>query len=286
MYNTTISIITVTYNASALLEKTILSVTEQTYNNVEYIIIDGDSTDTTVTCIKKYNDQLAYWESKPDRGIYHAMNKGVAKATGAWICFLNAGDVFDDEFVIEKMVAAIPTNESAKILYGDVITLGKDGGYKNKIAAAPCNKHRMYFCHQSAFVLTSLLKVHPFDESYKMSADFKFFKESYYRGDGFLHMPFPVAIYDKSGISNTNRAAGICENIAVIKELDSGFAKFKFLLKLDFTMYVLLFRNSIKALIDKKNSKVFSHRQTRQPEISTNNLLEKDEIICSNYNKE
>lgn len=247
MHNTTISIITVTYNASELLEKTILSVLEQSYNNIEYVIIDGGSTDKTVECIRKYQDQLAYWESKPDRGIYHAMNKGVAKATGAWICFLNAGDVFDDKFVLEKMVAAIPADKSAKILYGDVITIGKDGERNEKIASAPCNKHRMYFCHQSAFVLTDLLRAFPFDENYKMSADLKFFKESYYRGDGFVHMPFPVAIYDKSGISNTNRAAGILENIDVIREVDRGIMKFKFLLKLYFTLSVLRIRNRIKS---------------------------------------
>ena len=81
MHNTTITIITVTYNAAELLEKTILSVLQQTHNNVEYIIMDGNSTDATVECIRKYKDQLSYWESKPDRGIYHAMNKGVAKAS-------------------------------------------------------------------------------------------------------------------------------------------------------------------------------------------------------------
>jgi len=246
MHTPILTIVTVTYNAATLLEKTILSVLEQTYNNVEYIIIDGNSTDATVGCIKKHEGQLAYWESKPDNGIYHAMNKGVVKATGEWICFLNAGDVFDDKFVLEKVVAAIPADKPAKILYGDVITLGKDGERNEKLASAPCNKHRMYFCHQSAFVLTSLLRTYPFDESYKMSADFKFFKESYYRGDGFVHMPFPVAIYDTSGISNTNRAAGISENMNVIKEVDKGIVKYKFLLKLFFTLTILKIRNRKK----------------------------------------
>lgn len=247
MHAPTLTIVTVTYNAAALLEKTILSVLEQTYNNVEYIIIDGNSTDATVESIKKYKDQLTYWESKPDRGIYHAMNKAVDKATGEWICFLNAGDVFDDKFVLGKIVSAIPADKSVKILYGNVITLGKDGERNEKIASAPCNKHRMYFCHQSAFVLTSVLRTYPFDESYKMSADFKFFKESYYRGDGFMYLPFPVAIYDMSGVSNTNRAAGLRENMDVIKEVDMGIVKYKFLLKLFFSLTILNIRNGMKA---------------------------------------
>lgn len=244
-----LTIITVTYNAATLLEKTILSVLEQTYKAIEYIIIDGNSTDSTVSIIKKYEVQLAHWESKKDRGIYHAMNKGVAKSNGNWICFLNAGDVFVDKHVLAKTAEYIPTNNSASILYGNIITMGKNGENFEKVASAPCNKHRMYFCHQSAFVKKDLLLKFPFDEKYKMSADFKFFKQSYYRGENFVQMPFPVTIYDRSGISNTNRAAGLLENIYVIKETDKGIVKYKFMLKLLFTLAVLKIKTKKKATI-------------------------------------
>lgn len=89
-----ISVITVCYNAVDTLEKTIQSVLEQTYHNIEYIIIDGGSTDGTVEIIHRYVDYLAYWVSEPDRGIYDAMNKGIERATGEWVNFMNAGDYF------------------------------------------------------------------------------------------------------------------------------------------------------------------------------------------------
>ncbi len=83
---------TVTYNAEELLEETILSVINQSYKNIEYIIIDGASTDGTIDIIKKYEEKIDYWMSEPDEGIYFAMNKAIEKATGKWINFMNAGD--------------------------------------------------------------------------------------------------------------------------------------------------------------------------------------------------
>ena len=101
--DTLISVVTVSYNAVSTIEQTILSVINQTYPNVEYIIIDGGSTDGTVDIIKKYADKIAYWVSEPDKGIYDAMNKGVVVATGEWINFMNAGDIFTDSDVIDKL---------------------------------------------------------------------------------------------------------------------------------------------------------------------------------------
>ena len=89
-----ITIITVAYNAVKDIENTILSVLNQTYPNIEYIIIDGGSTDGTLDIIKKYEDKISYWVSEPDKGIYDAMNKGTLKATGVWLNFMNAGDTF------------------------------------------------------------------------------------------------------------------------------------------------------------------------------------------------
>ena len=97
-----ISVITVCYNAVANIEETMLSVLNQRYDKVEYIVIDGGSKDGTLDVIKKYANKLAYWISEPDKGIYDAMNKGIAKATGDWINFMNAGDKFINEEVLNK----------------------------------------------------------------------------------------------------------------------------------------------------------------------------------------
>lgn len=89
-----ISVITVTYNCCDTIEQTILNVLKQTYLYLEYIVIDGGSTDGTVDVIKKYAHKLAYWVSEPDKGIYDAMNKGTLAATGEWLLFRNSGDFF------------------------------------------------------------------------------------------------------------------------------------------------------------------------------------------------
>lgn len=90
-----ISVITVSYNAVSTIEQTILSVINQTYSNIEYIIIDGGSTDGTIDIIRRYEDKIAYWVSEPDRGIYDAMNKGASKANGEYIAFLNSDDWYE-----------------------------------------------------------------------------------------------------------------------------------------------------------------------------------------------
>lgn len=95
-----ISIITVTYNSVKTLEKTILSITEQSFNNYEFIIIDGGSTDGTIDIIKKYEDKISYWVSEHDDGIYDAMNKGIKKAKGNWIHLLNSDDYYHNKSVL------------------------------------------------------------------------------------------------------------------------------------------------------------------------------------------
>ena len=98
-----ISVVTVSYNAVDTIERTILSVLNQTYSDIEYIIIDGGSTDGTVDLIKKYADKITYWVSEPDQGIYDAMNKGIDVATGEWINFMNSGDSFYRQDVLSSL---------------------------------------------------------------------------------------------------------------------------------------------------------------------------------------
>ena len=98
-----ISIVTVTYNCKDTVEKTIQNVLKQTYPNIEYIVIDGNSTDGTKEIIERYADRLAYWVSEPDKGIYDAMNKGIKAATGDWILFRNSGDYFFEPSTVEKV---------------------------------------------------------------------------------------------------------------------------------------------------------------------------------------
>jgi glycosyltransferase involved in cell wall biosynthesis len=231
-----ITVITVNYNNAEALEKTIQSVISQTYSSVEYIVIDGASTDNSIDVIKKYESKITKWVSEKDKGIYHAMNKGVDRASGSWVCFLNCGDIFVNNQIIQQLVDNIQSC-GADIVYGNILVEQQDGTLKERVARKPCNIHRMHFCHQSAFVKICLLNIFPFDEKYKMSADFKFFKECYHDDRKFVHVNFPIVIYDTSGVSNVRRRKGLWENIAVIKEIDTVPVKYLFLLRLYFVIF-------------------------------------------------
>ena len=111
-----ISIITVVFNGEKYFEKTIKSVIDQSYDNVEYIIIDGGSTDGTLDIIKKHEEQIDYWVSEKDEGIYDAMNKGIDLVSGDWINFMNAGDKFYDKGSIENIISKIDSPD--KVYFG------------------------------------------------------------------------------------------------------------------------------------------------------------------------
>ncbi len=172
--DTLISIVTVSYNAVLTIEQTILSVINQTYPNVEYIIIDGGSTDGTVDIIKKYEDKIAYWVSEPDKGIYDAMNKGVVVATGEWINFMNAGDIFTDGDVIDKLFHQNIIINRVGIVFGDTLVVFRN---REKIVRFGDDTHHkiMPSCHQSIFCRRNLLVSNPFDLRYKIAADYNFF---------------------------------------------------------------------------------------------------------------
>ena len=198
-----ISVVTVCYNAADTIEKTMLSVLNQTYHDIEYIIIDGGSTDGTVEIIRKYADRIAYWVSEPDKGIYDAMNKGIKVATGEWINFMNAGDEFVDEGVIEKLFQN-RTIDTVGVVFGDTLFIHKS---KQKIVKFGDDPHHkiMPSCHQSIFCRRNLLVSNPFDLRYKIAADYNFFFQLKQRKVEFQYIQLVVAIYDATdGISSRN----------------------------------------------------------------------------------
>ena len=171
------SIITVTYNAEAVLEDTIQSVISQTYHHVEYIIVDGASKDGTLSIIDRYRDRITRIVSEPDKGLYDAMNKGIRLATGDYLCFLNAGDSFHEDDTLQQMVRSISGNELPDVLYGETELVDKEGHFiRMRRLAAPevltwrSFKQGMLVCHQAFFAKASL--VEPYDLQYRFSADF------------------------------------------------------------------------------------------------------------------
>ncbi|MDR2498677.1 MAG: glycosyltransferase [Tannerellaceae bacterium] len=233
-----VTIVTVVYNAKENIAKTIRNVASQDYNSIEYIVVDGGSSDGTVGVIQECSSWITAWISEKDDGIYQAMNKGIRMASGEWICFLNAGDCFvgpDTISMVMRETARLP--EQPDVIYGNTYVEKIEGQLSERVAQPPGNRHRMYFAHQSAFVRSSVAKRYLFDENYRLSSDFKFFKQCYYGKQTFVRLNFAVTIYDLHGISNLQRVKGLRENISVVKELDRGVRKYVFLLRLYFVIY-------------------------------------------------
>jgi glycosyltransferase involved in cell wall biosynthesis len=218
-----ISIITVVFNGEKYLEETVLSVLNQTYDNVEYIIIDGGSTDGTVDIIKKYEDKIDYWVSERDGGIYDAMNKGIDIATGKWINFMNVGDSFFDDNILD-IVFAKNKFENIDVIYGNHKVI-----YPNKTRIAKAGDIRdiwrgSQFCHQSSFISSTLHKSKRYNICNRIGADFEFFYTAYKNGAKFGYIDVVMANYAAGGVSDVKRVESIVERWNVIdKSIKTNF---------------------------------------------------------------
>jgi len=211
-----ISVITVVFNGAKYIEQTILSVINQTYLNIEYIIIDGGSTDGTIEIIKKYISKIDYWHSKPDDGIYDAMNKGLAVATGSWVNFMNAGDIFYSNDTIERVF--INHNRGAVVIYGSVEILYPD--FVRVEAPGSPNKlwQGMQFSHQATFIKLSFHCKNPFISANKITADLAFFYQAYKSGAIFHRSEEVIASVITGGLSESNRILTILSSMDAICE--------------------------------------------------------------------
>lgn len=181
------SIITCTYNAESVLQRTLDSVLEQTYSHVEHIIVDGASTDATLNMVEAYRQKsdAEDWchevrvKSEPDRGLYDAMNKGIQRATGQYVLFLNAGDVFPSADTLELVAESVGEGEEPPaVLYGDTDVVDDDGHFLRHRRLSPPRRltwrsfmKGMLVCHQAFYARTDLAKVTPYDLHYRFSAD-------------------------------------------------------------------------------------------------------------------
>lgn len=218
-----ISIITVSYNAVKTIEQTISSVVNQSYPDIEYIIIDGGSTDGTVDIIKKYEDRIAYWVSEPDGGIYDAMNKGIKVATGDYIQIIGADDCLINEVVIADVVSEIKNKEADLYCYGvigvDEVAL-KEKYLGNRYVRHGNPKYTM-IPHPGMFVNSSLYLKFPLDNSYKIAADYKFFLQCYFDHSVVLsYFDMPVVYFSLGGVSSKSIELAEMENIKIFKELN------------------------------------------------------------------
>lgn len=226
-----LSIITINYNNAEGLRKTLASVAEQTYRDIEHVVIDGGSTDGSVDVIKEYVSNVdsreskvdrVIWSSEPDKGIYNAMNKGIRKATGDYCQFLNSGDTLAAPDVTERMMAAM--EGGIDVLYGDMLKIGVKQYVDRNSRNDDVTLHMFYrgcLNHSPAYIKRSLFDEYGmYDETLKICSDWKFYMQSIVLGKATTkHVNIVVTHFDMNGISETRKDILNEERNHLLKEL-------------------------------------------------------------------
>ena len=232
-----ISVITITFNAEQFLRETMQSVLDQSYTNIEYIIVDGKSTDGTVEIIKSFEDGMKAksiefrWISEPDSGLYDAMNKGLRMATGDFVWFVNAGDRIFDGTIAQKVADAFAANEQADVVYGQTQIIDQNGapcGERHKIA--PKNLqfksllNGLVVCHQSIVVRRSVAP--NYNLQYRYSADYDWVCGVLKQSRCNVYIDGYLSKFMISGISAKNRKASwverykiMCHHFGIVRTL-------------------------------------------------------------------
>lgn len=198
------SIITINYNNANGLERTIKSVIDQTFKEFEFIIIDGGSTDGGKEIIEKYSDNISYWVSEKDSGIWNAQNKGMKIAKGDYMLFLNSGDCLIDQNILEKV---LPNLNATDIIYGDILVEEKNNKRWIKKYSKPITFSYFFddtLPHPASFISRKILEKAGFkyDESLLISSDWKFFLDAVCKHDASIkYLNQTVATFDKTGLS-------------------------------------------------------------------------------------
>ena len=259
--NPLLTIVTVCYNAVDEIEKTILSVINQTYENIEYIIVDGASTDGTLNVINKYRDFISCCISEPDGGIYEAMNKGIKLATGEWINFMNAGDTFSSVDILSRlfMQSGSQLREYA-IIYGDCIACISLCERYSKVTNPFWNNkslvHGKGFSHQSTFVRVDVIKENPFDLKYKICSDFNMMYLLYQQNYKFLYQDVAISKYEvENGISKKNKNLVFKENAMIL----GSYGTFAFRLYYIIFNIRSLFHSLVSQLVMKFSPSLFNY---------------------------
>lgn len=208
-----VTIVTVVYNGKEEIEETIRSVIEQTYDNIEYIVIDGGSSDGTQDLIKEYEDKVDYWISEPDQGIYDAMNKGIELANGDFIEFLNAGDALYANDTIEKVVARIQDKDA--VYFGRAYTYDEETSWlypsKERDGMENDLKKGKFPNHQAMFFPKKFYKNCMYDLRYKITSDIDYKLRAYLQYP-YLFIDEIVVTFALGGISTQN------ENYKAVKQ--------------------------------------------------------------------
>ncbi|MBQ2128634.1 MAG: glycosyltransferase [Prevotella sp.] len=230
-----ISIVTITYNAEAVLQRTLDSVSSQTYRDIEHLIIDGASKDGTMDLVSRYKVRDLPYEvrvvSEPDKGIYDAMNKGLRLATGEYIVFLNAGDTLHDEKTLDMVASSLQpaaNSQQPAVIYGDTNIVDDEGHFlRKRHLSVPDNltwrsfKQGMLVCHQAFYARLDIARDIPYDLQYRHSADvdwcIRVMKEAERRHLPLVRVQGVVADFLDGGDSSKNHRASLRERFHVMR---------------------------------------------------------------------
>lgn len=224
----TISVITITYNAEEVLEETMQSVINQTYPNIEYLIIDGKSKDTTLQIVEKYKQHVDKIISEPDKGLYDAMNKGIKLASGDYILFMNAGDLFYDKNVLTKVFS----EPNGDIYYGEAMLIDEDGreiGLRSEKTTRqlPAEltwqkmQRGMVVCHQSFIVKKDIA---PFYIENNLSADIDWVIKCLKKSKKTVNTNTIISRYLLGGVSQQRHIQSLKDRYQVFK-VHYGFVR-------------------------------------------------------------
>ncbi|BAV07188.1 Glycosyl transferase family 2 [Filimonas lacunae] len=227
-----ISVITVVYNGAATLEQTIASVKAQTYSAIEYIVVDGGSKDNTVAIIESHTDIVSHWISEKDKGLYDAMNKGMAMATGEYVFFLNADDAFFAPDVLEKMMQA---GGNADVIYGDVMVMdgeGKDIGLRSEVTPHQLPavltwkslQYGMVVSHQAFLVKRAVAAT--YDLQYKIASDIDWMITTLKQAATTVNAGVIVAKFRTGGTSKERQQQAWKERYAILSKHYGAVANF------------------------------------------------------------
>ena len=233
------SIVTITYNAEKMLQRTLDSVRSQTYRDMEHLIVDGASTDGTLEMAREYEARAAGYEvrvvSEPDRGIYDAMNKGLRLAKGDYIVFMNAGDTFHNERTLERVWGGITELRNSEtpelrpaVIYGDTDIVNSEGRFLRKRHLSVPDRltwrsfrKGMLVCHQAFYARLDIARDIPYDLQYRHSADvdwcIRVMKEAERRHLPLRRVPGVVADFMDGGNTTQNHRASLKERFTVMR---------------------------------------------------------------------
>ena len=215
------TVITIGLNDLAGLRETRASVAAQTFPDFEWIIVDGGSTDGTVEYLQELDQSNCAWSSERDEGLFHAMNKGLDRASGEYVIFMNSGDRFANKDVLSRAHALLAQNEDQiDLLFGDAYEVSSDGQMLLKKARPVTSiKRGMFAHHQSIFYARRAIGTTRYHCGFRIAADYHFTSVLLAHGAKSFYLEYPLSLFQRGGSSETNAGIGRRENLIVQKDV-------------------------------------------------------------------